>query len=123
MATTTRRVRPVSHEDRLSLVEHLDELRSRLMTCAGILVGAFGFSLWQQNNLLHILNVPLEGATNTNGKGTLEQNAKFQKQVKIALGETSDALGAVAAGAPPSPERTQLQQSIKKLDAAVAAMP
>src|SRR5215207_5402305 len=119
----TRRVRPVGHEDRLSLVEHLDELRSRLMTCAIVLVIAFGFALWQQNNLLHILNVPLEGATNTNGKGSLEQNAKFQKQVRIALGETSDALSAVAAAERPSPERAQLQASIAKLDRAVEAMP
>src|SRR4051812_11711356 len=93
----TRRLRPVSHEDRLSLVEHLDELRSRLMVCALVLVVAFGFSLWQQDRLLHLLNRPLENTTTTVGKGPLEQNAKFQKQVRIALGETSDSLTALAA--------------------------
>ena len=30
-----RRVKAVSHEDRLSLVEHLDELRSRIVVCVG----------------------------------------------------------------------------------------
>ena len=29
-----RRVRPIGHEDRLSLVEHLDELRTRLIICS-----------------------------------------------------------------------------------------
>jgi len=28
-----RRVKAISHEDELSLVEHLDELRSRLIVC------------------------------------------------------------------------------------------
>ena len=28
-----RRIRPISHEDRLSVVEHLDELRTRLIIC------------------------------------------------------------------------------------------
>ena len=28
-----RRIRPISHEDRLSVVDHLDELRSRLIIC------------------------------------------------------------------------------------------
>ena len=28
-----RRVRAVSHEDRLTLVEHLDELRTRIVVC------------------------------------------------------------------------------------------
>ena len=32
-ARMARRVRPVSHEDRLTLVEHLDELRSRIVVC------------------------------------------------------------------------------------------
>jgi sec-independent protein translocase protein TatC len=123
MATTTKRLRPVGHEDRLSLVEHLDELRSRLMICAIVLAVAFGFSLWQQNNLLHVLNVPLEGATNTNGKGALEQDAKFQKGVKVALRSTAVSLNALAADQPPSADRARLQASIASLERAVAALP
>jgi|tagenome__1003787_1003787.scaffolds.fasta_scaffold20880182_4 sec-independent protein translocase protein TatC len=119
----TKRLRPVGHEDRLSLIEHLDELRSRLMTCAVVLVIAFGFSLWQQNNLLQILNVPLEGATNTNGKGALEENSKFQRQTKIALQSTAASLNAIAATQEASPERARLQASIAALEKAVDAMP
>jgi sec-independent protein translocase protein TatC len=53
------KVRPIGHEDRLSVVDHLDELRSRLIICAIALVVAFGFCFWQNNRLLDALNSPL----------------------------------------------------------------
>jgi sec-independent protein translocase protein TatC len=54
-----RRVKAVSHEDQLSLVEHLDELRSRLIVC--ILVGGVALALcfWQNHLLLEIAQGPL----------------------------------------------------------------
>src|SRR5688572_16912403 len=107
----TRRVRPVSHDDRLSLVEHLDELRSRLMTCAVVLVIAFAFALWQQTALLGVLNEPIEKTTTTTGKGPLEQNARFQREVGIALQSTAASLNALAAQERPSPERARLEAS------------
>jgi sec-independent protein translocase protein TatC len=36
-------VRPVGHEERLSLIEHLDELRTRLIYCIVAFVIAFSF--------------------------------------------------------------------------------
>ena len=54
-----RRVRPVSHEDRLTLVEHLDELRTRLIICALAFVVACGLAAWQNHRVLDILNAPL----------------------------------------------------------------
>ena len=45
-------LRPIGHEDRLSIVDHLDELRSRLFVCAGALVVAFGVCFWQNHPLL-----------------------------------------------------------------------
>jgi sec-independent protein translocase protein TatC len=119
----TRRLRPVSHEDRLSLVEHLDELRSRLMTCAIVLVIAFAFALWQQTALLGVLNEPIENTTQLSGKGPLEQNAKFQREVAVALQSTAASLNALAATERPSPERARLQVSINRLERAVAALP
>ena len=35
------RIKPIEHDDRLSIVEHLDELRSRLVICAFIFGAAF----------------------------------------------------------------------------------
>jgi sec-independent protein translocase protein TatC len=54
-----KRILPIGHEDRLSLVEHLDELRSRIV----IALAAFGVALavcfWQNHALLKIANHPL----------------------------------------------------------------
>jgi sec-independent protein translocase protein TatC len=66
MATALRR--PIGHEDRLSLVEHLDELRSRLITCLVALLFCFAFTYWQNDNLLDLINKPLESTQNLNGK-------------------------------------------------------
>ena len=45
-------IRTIGHEDRLSLVDHLDELRMRLIFSAVALAVAFGFCLWQNHALL-----------------------------------------------------------------------
>jgi sec-independent protein translocase protein TatC len=54
-----RRVRAVSHEDRLTLVEHLDELRSRIVVCLVVLGIALALCFWQNHLLLEIASGPL----------------------------------------------------------------
>jgi sec-independent protein translocase protein TatC len=54
-----RRVRAVSHEDRLSLVEHLDELRARIVVCAVVFAAALALCFWQNHVLLEIASGPL----------------------------------------------------------------
>jgi sec-independent protein translocase protein TatC len=54
-----RRVKAVSHEDRLTLVEHLDELRARLIVCILALVVALGLCFWQNQLLLDLAAGPL----------------------------------------------------------------
>lgn len=54
-----RRVKAVSHEDRLTLVEHLDELRARLIVCILVFAVALGLCFWQNNLLLDIAAGPL----------------------------------------------------------------
>jgi sec-independent protein translocase protein TatC len=53
------RIRPVSHEDRLTLVEHLDELRIRLIISVAVFAIAFGLCFWQDRLLFDLLNDPL----------------------------------------------------------------
>ena len=83
MATAIRR--PVSHEDRLSLTEHLDELRSRLIVSVLALLACFAFTFWQNEAILKLVNAPLEQTQNLDGKKTsndpLEQAARFQRQL------------------------------------------
>jgi sec-independent protein translocase protein TatC len=54
-----RRIRPISHEDRLSVVDHLDELRSRLIVAALAFIVAWALTAWQNDLVLEIVNAPL----------------------------------------------------------------
>jgi sec-independent protein translocase protein TatC len=54
-----RRIRPIKYEDRLSVVDHLDELRTRLIICAVAFVVAWAFTAWQNDLVLEIVNKPL----------------------------------------------------------------
>ena len=53
------RITAVRHEDRLTLVEHLDELRTRLIVSLGFFAVALAVCFWQNNRLLDIANGPL----------------------------------------------------------------
>jgi sec-independent protein translocase protein TatC len=55
----SRRVRPVSHEDQLTLVEHLDELRGRIIVSVAALAVALALCFWQNHLLLEIAAGPL----------------------------------------------------------------
>ena len=55
------RIKPVDFEDRLTLVEHLDELRSRIIICLIFFGIALAVCFWQNNALLQIANAPLPG--------------------------------------------------------------
>jgi sec-independent protein translocase protein TatC len=55
------RLRPVDFEDRLTLIEHLDELRTRLIVSGVVFVAALALCFWQNNLLLDIANEPLPG--------------------------------------------------------------
>jgi sec-independent protein translocase protein TatC len=54
-----KKVRPIGHEDRLSLVEHLDELRTRIIIAIAAFGVALGLCFWQNHFLLDIVNDPL----------------------------------------------------------------
>jgi sec-independent protein translocase protein TatC len=53
-------IRPVHHEEHLTVVEHLDELRSRIIVSLAFLAVAFGVVFWQHNRVLHLLAQPLQ---------------------------------------------------------------
>jgi len=56
-----RRIRPVGHEDRLSLVDHLDELRTRIILSLVAFGVALALCFWQNHLILRIVNDPLNG--------------------------------------------------------------
>ena len=66
-------IRPIGHEDRLSLVDHLEELRTRLIVSVVAFAIAFGVCFWQNHALLRIINDPYEHQTQSRvaeGRGT-----------------------------------------------------
>lgn len=58
-----RKLKPIAHEDQLPLVDHLDELRSRLIVCLVVFGVALAFCFWQNHLILELLNLPLQFVT------------------------------------------------------------
>jgi sec-independent protein translocase protein TatC len=94
------RLRPIGHEDRLSLVEHLDELRNRMIACVAIFMVAFAVAYWQNGWLLNTVNKPLYSTQNLNGKtrsqDPLEESARLQIKQGQAAKATAAALQSIA---------------------------
>ena len=85
-------LRPIGHEDRLSIVDHLDELRSRLVVCALALAIAFGGCFWQNHALLNALNRPLPSAPKTNANhlsGLTHDTVREQRGLAAAAAAAS----------------------------------
>ena len=53
------RLRPLGHEDQVTLVEHLDELRTRIKWMLLAAGAAFMLTFWQNHLVLEIVNRPL----------------------------------------------------------------
>jgi sec-independent protein translocase protein TatC len=126
-------VRPVGHEERLSLVDHLDELRSRLIYCIVAFVICFAVCYWQNQWLLETVNKPLQSTQNLNGKkrskDPLEESARFairsgaaQKRTAAAIASLSRYLATSAAHENLSPrEQAALRTVLVDLNAAAKA--
>jgi sec-independent protein translocase protein TatC len=92
-------IRPIGHEDRLSIVEHLDELRTRLIVSVVALVVAFGVCFWQNSALLDFVGKPLEHTTQTRtkeGKGPLGQIYEAQRGARQLALQNVAVFGALA---------------------------
>jgi sec-independent protein translocase protein TatC len=95
------RVRPIGHEDRLSIVDHLDELRGRLIICAIALSVAFGFCFWQNQHLLNILNRALPAAPKTSPNhlnGSVKAQVNAGKQLTASGRRLLDAYPSLSPG-------------------------
>jgi len=52
-------MRPIDHEERLTLVDHLGELRTRIFIAIAAFFAAFAVCSWQNHLILEIVNDPL----------------------------------------------------------------
>jgi sec-independent protein translocase protein TatC len=78
------RLKAVRHEDRLTLVEHLDELRTRIIVCVAVLVVAMSLCVWQNEHLLDIANDPVPAEVRARGLITLAPAEAFTTTLTVS---------------------------------------
>ncbi|MBB4661077.1 twin-arginine translocase subunit TatC [Conexibacter arvalis] len=121
-------LKPIGHDDRLTIVDHLDELRTRLMICAASLVVIFAICFWQNHALLDFLNQPLKDSTPTvqdpKNNGRLGRVAAAQRQVGEGLAAGAAAFRAIQGERSISPAtKATLGRAIEQMNQAAAALP
>ncbi len=115
-------IRMIDHEDRLSLVDHLEELRTRLIVSIAVLAVAFGICFWQNHALLEIINKPLQTETKkqvANGAGTIGQTAITQQGLLKTAKDMQALVNALSAPASGLSAHTRAQ--VQPLSAALKA--
>jgi sec-independent protein translocase protein TatC len=116
-------LRPIGYDERLSVVDHLDELRQRLFICVAALIVAFGFSFWQNSHLLDALNRALPTPTKAGANhlsGLTGDSVRAARQISAAAGD----LSALARSQHQSPaDRARFADGATHLEAAAKALP
>ena len=122
------RLKPIRHEDRLSIVEHLDELRTRVLICVAVFSLAFGVCLWQDDFVLNTINEPLAKTANKKPcdetRDPLEQADCWQQAQKRVNERIAATAGALARSAGDTPTlRVQAEQLAAAARAAAETTP
>lgn len=120
----------VGHEDRLTVVDHLTELRGRLIISLAALAVAFGLCMWQNHALLHVINKPLSTQTQKQvkkGNGPLGATYTVQQSARTVAQQLRTVTGALdrpGSGVSPATRTAlagvspQLERAIKGLSKA-----
>src|ERR1700749_4221036 len=102
------RWRPLPHEERLSVVGHLDELRTRLIISLLTFAVAFGICFWQNTKELRLIARPLAHQTQQQvraGHGPLGATYTVQRSARD-IATQLDTVAAVVAAESHSPAGT-----------------
>jgi sec-independent protein translocase protein TatC len=117
-------LRPIGHDDRLSIVDHLDELRSRLIVCLAALLVAFGVCFWQNHALLSVLNRALPHVSTVSGQHGLAAVRNDSATERAGLLQTARADRALAANSAfPAAVRHQFLVAAQGLEKSARALP
>ena len=114
------RIKPVRHDATLSVVDHLEELRSRLIVSLAALTVAFGICFWQNHELLKVINAPLAHNTQQqvrDGHGPLGATYSVQRSARDVaeqLGTVVSVLGAQRQSAAVRNSLAHVQQSLQR---------
>jgi len=112
--------RPIGHESQLSIVDHLDELRTRLIVSLLTVVVAFGVCFWQNHQLLHLIDTPLARQTQQQvraGHGPLGATytvAQSTRDVAKQLGNVVSLLKTQKQGPAVTASLGQIQQNLQR---------
>src|SRR5947209_15292887 len=117
------RLRPIGHDERLSIVGHLDELRTRLIVCGIALAIAFAACFWQSHALLNVLNraLPVSPKTSANHLSGLTSDTVREQH---GLAQAAAAAAALARSSHQSPsDRQHFVQLAQGAQQAARALP
>jgi sec-independent protein translocase protein TatC len=115
-------LRPIGHEERLSMIEHLDELRSRLIICVIALAIAFTACFIFNHALIGVLNRALPNESSVTGSlASVPKQAASEREGLLRAAHSFTALADSAAL--PAAQRAQYAQAAQGLSSAAAALP
>jgi sec-independent protein translocase protein TatC len=112
------RLRPVGHDAQLSVVDHLEELRTRLIVSLLAVAVAFGFCFWQNHQLLHLINKPLAHNTQQqvrDGRGPLGATYSVQRSARDTAAQLDTVVGVLQTRTESPATRTALTAVQKNL--------
>jgi sec-independent protein translocase protein TatC len=118
-------IRPIGHDQRLTVVGHLDELRSRIIVSLLALAVAFGFCFWQNHALLSLINRPLAHQTQQqvhDGQGPLGQAYRVQQSARDVAVQLRQVVGVLELGRQERAVRVSLARAQHSLDRDVASL-
>ena len=107
-------VKTLRHDERVSLVDHLDELRTRIIVCGVVLAAAFAVCFWQNHALLKLINRPLAMQTQKQVRaghgplGAAYTNQQSTRALAVQLAATLSALQSPQSNLSPA-ARSQLR--------------
>jgi sec-independent protein translocase protein TatC len=117
-------IRPVGYDDRLSVVEHLDELRSRLIISVAAFVLAFTVCLVFNHQILRVIIHPLKVTTEKRtqeGKGILGEIYVANQAIRRLQASDAEIYKSLGASLKPA-KRAALDAQLAKQRLAVAKL-
>ncbi|MGI8714212.1 MAG: twin-arginine translocase subunit TatC [Solirubrobacteraceae bacterium] len=121
--------RPAGHDSRMSAVDHLEELRARLIVSLLAVAVAFGFCFWQNHQLLRLVNQPLAHNTQQqvrDGHGPLGATYSVQRSARDVaqqVGTVAGILRSQSQNPTAAASLTKVQRSLNKDVKALSAAP
>jgi sec-independent protein translocase protein TatC len=110
--------RPVGHDARMSVVDHLEELRTRLIVSLLAVAVAFGLCFWQNHQLLRLVNEPLAHNTQAQvraGHGPLGATYSVQESTRDVAKQLDTVVGLLRTRSGSSAVRSSLTQVQRRL--------